>query len=59
MRLKKILMFQGLLFPCASQSDTTVTLTENRRRKIIKTTAVQKDEVLDCLDTVEINSFIN
>ena len=37
------------------QSDTTVTSTENRSRKIIKATAVQKDEVLDCLDIVDSN----
>ena len=37
------------------QSNTTVTSTENERRKIVKATAVQKDEVLDCFDIVESN----
>ena len=36
-------------------SNTTVTSTENETGKIIKATAVQKDEVLDCLDIVESN----
>ena len=39
------------------QSDTTVTSTEYRKRKIIKATVVQKDKVLDCLDVPE-TSFV-
>ena len=53
--MEKVLMFQGLLFPCASQ--IPVTSTEYRKRKIIKATVVQKDKVLDCLDVPE-SSFV-
>ena len=37
------------------QSDTTVTWTENWRWKMLKTTAVQKEVVLDCVDIFESN----
>ena len=37
------------------QSETTVTSTENGRRKIIEAAAVRKDQVLDRLDLVESN----
>ena len=42
-----------LLFLCPSH--VPVTSTENWRWKIIKTMAVQKEEVLDCVDIVKSN----
>ena len=37
------------------QSYITVTSTKNWRRKVIKPAAMQKEEVLDCVDIVETN----